>query len=121
MILVDTSVWVDHLRKGEPALAQLLDDGEVLVHAYVVGELALGQMRDRSVLQALQRLPQAPVASAAEVLRYIEAASLYGMGIGYVDVHLLAATTLLPSTKLWTRDRRLRAAGRQLGLCADPT
>ncbi len=118
MILVDTSVWVDHLRKGEPDLARLLNGGEVLIHAYVVGELALGRLQRRAVLQDLQRLPQAPVASPAEVLGYIESVSLFGMGIGYVDAHLLSATALSPFTKLWTRDKRLRTASQELGLCA---
>lgn len=121
MILVDTSVWVDHLRKGEAALAGLLNDGAVLMHVYVVGELALGKLQDRSVIQALLRLPQAPMASASELLRYIEAVSLFGMGIGYVDAHLLAAASLSPSTQIWTRDKRLRAASQQLGLCASLT
>lgn len=116
MILVDTSVWVDHLRIGDPELAALLQDGRVLVHPWVVGELALGQLWGRSeVLGLLQNLPHATVATDLEVLNLIEARHLFGLGIGYVDAHLLAAT-LLTGAGLWTRDKRLAAAASRLGL-----
>ncbi len=117
MILVDTSVWVDHLRTGEPRLAALLETSEVLVHPFVIGELACGNLRDRAtVLGLLGNLPHAAAASDAEVLHAIERHRLMGRGIGYVDAHLLAAALLTADTALWTRDRRLRAVSADLGL-----
>ena len=119
MILVDTSIWVDHLRVGDERLATLLDGGEVLAHPFVIGELALGNLRQRNVfLSDLLRLPQAELASDEEVLRLIDREKLFGHGIGYVDAHLLAAARLTAETKLWTRDRTLNAAAAQLGLAA---
>ncbi|PKO89781.1 MAG: VapC toxin family PIN domain ribonuclease [Betaproteobacteria bacterium HGW-Betaproteobacteria-12] len=117
MILVDTSIWIDHLRQRDERLSKLLDQGQVLAHPFVVGELALGNLQNRAViLDALQDLPQAPVATDGEVLSFIQQNALYGMGIGYVDAHLLAAVRLAPGTALWTRDIRLLAAGTSLGL-----
>jgi predicted nucleic acid-binding protein len=119
LILVDTSVWVDHLRVGDERLAALLDGGEVLGHPFVIGELALGNLRRRDAFFAdLRDLPQATVAWEEEVLDLIEREALFGRGIGYVDVHLLAAALLTTDTKLWTRDRRLQAVAAQLGLAA---
>lgn len=119
MILVDTSVWIDHLRRGDTPLATLLDAGRVLSHPFVVGELALGGLRQRDiVLGALRDLPQASVATGMEVMDFIGRHALYGLGIGYVDAHLLAAVRLTPGTSLWTRDKRLLAAAEQLGLAA---
>lgn len=116
MILVDTSVWVDHLRVGDPPLARILDRGEALGHPWVTGELALGHLRGRSeVLRLLEHLPQATVATAAELLEFIRRRELFGLGIGYVDAQLLAATMLTDSARLWTRDRRLRSAAGHLG------
>ena len=107
MILVDTSVWVEHLRHGLPRLAMLLQGGEVLIHPWVIGELACGNLRNRSqVLELLQGLPAASVASDAEVLLLIERDRLMGRGIGYVDAHLLASARL-SRCRLWTQDRRL--------------
>ncbi len=97
MILVDTSVWVDHLRFGDEALAGLLETGRVLVHPFVIGELALGNLRQRHVILGyLRDLPQVAVASSGEVLQFIERHDLAGLGIGYVDAHLLATTQLTP-------------------------
>jgi len=111
MILVDTSVWVDYLRAGEPALASLLGDGNVLMHPFVLGELACGTLRNRQeVLELLARLPMAPSATDAEALDFIEQRALMGRGIGYIDVHLLAAVCLDGRARLWTRDRRLASA-----------
>ncbi|WP_422126676.1 type II toxin-antitoxin system VapC family toxin [Thioalkalivibrio sulfidiphilus] len=117
MILVDTSVWVDHLRTGDAVLAELLNRSQVLMHPFVVGELACGNLRNRSeVLRLLKDLPQAVVASDEEVLFFIERNALKGLGIGYVDAHLLAAVTLGGSTQLWTRDKRLRSVAETLSL-----
>ncbi len=107
MILVDTSVWVDHLRHGEPQLVALLEANAVVMHPFVVGEIACGSLADRVLtLELLQHLPNAVVAENDEVLTYIESESLQGKGIGYVDVHLLASVAL-GGIKLWTRDKRL--------------
>jgi|SRR5690606_29972821 len=115
MILVDTSVWVDHLRKGDEQLAQYLNAAQVLAHPFVIGELALGQLSQRRrVLDALRALPQAIVATEDEVFDFIERHRLHGLGIGYVDAHLLAAAHLTPDTRLWTRDRRLHEAAERL-------
>ena len=119
MILVDSSVWVDHLRRGEPRLERLLDQGLVLTHPWVVGEIALGTLRRRQeVLGLLRALPEAPVAEPAELLVLVEGERLMGRGIGYVGVQLLAAARLA-SSRLWTRDPRLAAAAEELG-CALP-
>ncbi|MFM9101499.1 MAG: type II toxin-antitoxin system VapC family toxin, partial [Cyanobium sp.] len=102
MILVDTSVWVEHLRHGLPRLATFLQEGEVLIHPWVIGELACGNLSNRrQVLELLQGLPAATVASDSEVLLLIERDQLMGRGIGYVDVHLLASARL-SHCKLWT-------------------
>jgi predicted nucleic acid-binding protein len=117
MILVDTSVWVDHLRAGDAALGALLNRSQVLMHPFVLGELACGNLRNRDeVLRLLKDLPQAPVASDEEVLFFVERNALMGRGIGYVDAHLLAAVTLGGSTHLWTRDKRLRSVAEALEL-----
>ncbi len=119
MILVDTSVWVDHLRIGDLALARLLDQGLVLTHPFVLGELALGDMRQRSsILTALAGLPRAVVASDTEVLAFISARRLHGRGVGYIDLHLLAAAQLTHGATLLTNDRRLNSVATELGLSA---
>ena len=121
MILIDSSVWVDHLRNGDPILASLLNAGGVLAHPFVIGELALGSLRQRAlILGALRDLPQAIVAQDAEVADFIERNALFGFGIGYVDAHLLASAKLTPNASLWTRDRRLHEAAMRLGVEADP-
>jgi predicted nucleic acid-binding protein len=121
MILVDTSVWVGHLREGVPALAAVLDEGIVLTHPFVVGELACGHLPNRhEVLAMLTRLPAASVASDVEALELIERRSLAGRGIGYVDAHLLASTALTPGASLWTRDRRLASIALELDLGLKP-
>lgn len=120
MILVDTSVWIDHLRSGEPALAMALEGGQVLMHSFVLGELACGNLENRrEVLQLLVDLPSAPVVTDSEVLIFIERRALMGRGIGYIDVHLLASVALDGVARLWTRDRRLSAAAAELELVFD--
>lgn len=115
MILVDTSVWIDFLREGDDEVARLLDRSAVLSHPCVVGELALGNMRNRTeVLGLLRQLPQAIVAEHDEVFRLIDERRLHGRGIGYVDAQLLAACRLTPDARLWTRDGRLAALARRL-------
>ncbi len=120
MILVDTSIWIDHLRAGDATLQGLLEHGRVLAHPFVIGELALGRLRQRDiVLGGLHDLPQAEVARDEEVLHFIAAKALCGLGIGYVDAHLLTAVQLTAGASLWTRDRRLRVAADQLSLAAN--
>jgi predicted nucleic acid-binding protein len=115
LILVDTSVWVNHLRRGDVRLAALLESASVLIHPFVIGEIACGSLSDRqTVLGLLRDLPMAAVAEADEVLEFIERHRLWGKGIGYVDAHLLAAVALTQGAVLWTRDRRLRAAAESL-------
>jgi len=117
MILVDTSVWVDHLRDGTPALAAALEQGRVLTHPFVLGELACGNLKNRGeVLQLIGELPAAPMATDPEALDFIERRALMGRGIGYVDVHLLASVALAGTSQLWTRDKRLAAVAADLEL-----
>jgi predicted nucleic acid-binding protein len=117
VILVDTSIWVDHLRAGNAMLAALLDAGMVLTHPFVIGELSLGALPQReAVLSALADLPPAVVATDAEVLGFIDRHALFGRGVGHVDAHLLAATRLTAGAELWTNDRRLNAVADALGL-----
>ncbi len=121
MILVDTSIWIDQLRIGQPTLVRLLDDGLVLGHPWVVGEIALGRLAQRpEVIRLLDSLPQATVATNEEVRTLINRHQLYGLGIGYVDVQLLAATQLTADAALWTADRRLVAAALRVGCATDP-
>jgi predicted nucleic acid-binding protein len=116
VILVDTSVWVEHLRRGLPRLATLLQDGKVLIHPWVIGELACGNLRNRAdVLELLQGLLAASVASDSEVLLLIEREQLMGRGIGYVDAHLVASAKL-SHCQLWTQDQRLAAVAIERGL-----
>lgn len=117
MILVDTAVWIDHLRDNDPHLAGLLDSGAVLAHPWVTGELALGSLRNRvEILRLLDDLPQGTIATAIEVRELVEQHKLFSLGIGYVDAQLLAATMLTPGAALWTRDRRLQASAERLGV-----
>jgi hypothetical protein len=117
VILVDTSVWVDHLRTGDKVLVDLLEAGMVLSHPFVIGELALGSLRRREqVLEDLSCLPGASIATDAEVLHFVARHALAGCGIGYIDAHLLASTRLTAGAALWTRDRRLHDIAGRLGL-----
>lgn len=120
MILVDTSVWIDHLRRGDAELGSLLQDGRVLAHPWVTGEIALGHLSQRTeILGLLNNLPQATSATDFEVLTLIDTHQLFGLGIGYIDAHLLAATILTADARLWTRDKRLAAVATRHGLALD--
>lgn len=119
MILVDTSVWIDHLRQVIPALVEALESGDVLSHPFVLGEIACGELKQRrQFLELLAQLPSSVTATDDEALRLIERHRLSGKGIGYIDVHLLAAVMLTEGAKLWTRDKRLQsiAAGLRIGI-----
>jgi predicted nucleic acid-binding protein len=116
MILVDTSIWVEHLRSGSEELASLLKKAEVLTHPFVIGELCLGNLKNRrEIVSLLQELPIASLAENHEVLDLIESRKLMGHGIGWVDTHLLASA-LLSGSPLWTADRKLRSLCASLGI-----
>lgn len=116
-VLVDTSVWVNHLRTGNPRLAVLLGQARVLIHPWVLGELALGGVtRNLEVSGLLGALPRAPLVSESELLGFIAARSLHGRGMGYVDAQLLASVSLAPGSTLWSVDKELRAAATKLGI-----
>ena len=116
MVLVDTSVWVDHLRRGTIGLDAPLGEGQVLCHPFVIGELACGNLKNRSdILSLLQTLPTVRTAEEEEVLQFIEKYRLMGKGLGYIDVHLLASS-LLSHAPLWTFDKRLGDAAAVLGV-----
>jgi predicted nucleic acid-binding protein len=120
VILLDASVWIDHIRSPDQSASELLDHGEVLCHPFVIGEVGMGQFRDRRrVLEQMRRLEAAEIASDDEVMVLVDRYGLFGRGIGYVDAHLLAAAFLTPGAKLWTRDKQLRAAAVQLKLAAE--
>src|SRR5580704_19315900 len=116
MVLADTSVWVQHFRRGEPTLADHLSEGLVLMHPFVSGELACGNLKTRAaVSSSLHALPAAKLASNSEVLQLIEQRRLWGRGLGWVDMHLLASA-LLSHCRFWTLDKKLREAAVELGL-----
>lgn len=120
MILVDTSIWVDHLRQGNPLLIERLQSGLVYTHVFIIGEIALGSLRQRDrILGDMRHLPTVIQASDDEVQHFVETAPLHGLGIGYIDAHLLVSARLMPGMTLWTRDNRLHAAADSFGL-ADP-
>ncbi|HEY5978630.1 MAG TPA: PIN domain-containing protein [Microlunatus sp.] len=120
MILVDTAIWIDHLHRAEPRLVSLLQDAAVCVHPMVVGELALGSLRNRSdVLTLLGHLPEVPLATHREVLDFVGVHRLHGVGLSLVDAHVLAALRLSGTAQLWTRDRRLRRTAGSLDVLAE--
>jgi predicted nucleic acid-binding protein len=115
-VLVDTSVWVDHFRRRNARLVHVLDSAQALTHPFVTGELACGHVARRDdILSLLQALPALPVIEHAEVLEFVDAHRLFGRGLGWVDMHLLASARLA-RTALWTLDKRLAAAGVELGV-----
>jgi predicted nucleic acid-binding protein len=122
VILADTSVWIGHLRGDEARLAPLLAAGMVLMHPAVLGEVALGNLRARAaVLGAMARLPRAVASTDAEALALVDSRALHGLGIGWVGVHLLAATLLTPEARLWSADRRLAALAARAGVAPSNT
>ena len=119
MTLVDTSVWVSHLRDGNSKLEQLLNDGDVLCHSFIVGELACGNIKNRSeILSLLNTLPKADILDDEEVLMFIEKNNLMGKGLGLIDIHLLAST-MLSEVALWTLDTKLKHKAHILGVSCE--
>jgi len=117
MVLVDSSIWIDHLRKPILEFYELLERRDVLVHPFLIGEIAMGSLKQRApFLQSLSELPMAILARDEEVLRMVENEALHGLGIGYIGAHLLAATRLTPDAALWTRDKRLDLIAEGLSL-----
>jgi predicted nucleic acid-binding protein len=120
VILVDTSIWIDHLRNGNPALAALLQNEAVCTHDFVIGELACGNLRNRAeVLGLLQSLPRLPAATEDETLFFIEQQDLMGRGVGYIDAHLLAAA-VIRGVPIWTKDKRLMTIAEEKGWACSP-
>jgi predicted nucleic acid-binding protein len=116
MVLVDTSLWIEHLRSGNTGLEHLLNEGDVVCHPFIVGELACGNLSNRAeILSLLQALPLAIQAEDEEVMHFIEDYSLMGKGLGYIDMHLIAAA-LLTKAAIWTLDKKLREVSSKLGL-----
>ncbi|MFN3465255.1 MAG: type II toxin-antitoxin system VapC family toxin [Terricaulis sp.] len=117
MILVDTSIWIDHFRAADAQLVALLSRNEVITHPFVVGEIALGSVARRAdVLRYLNNLQRAIVATHDEVMTFIDRHKLANSGVGYVDVNLLAAAALTPGAALWSRDKTLSAAAKRCGV-----
>lgn len=116
IILVDTSVWVEHFREGQSILADRLMDGSILTHSFVIGELACGNLKNRTeTLRDLRALPPAVPASESEVMHLVENRRLWGLGIGWIDAHLIASA-LLSMCQFWTRDKRLIRAAASAGV-----
>lgn len=116
-VVVDTSIWIDYLRRGDDHLAELLDRAQVLMHPWILGELTLGgASRNPQVSALLNALSTAPLVSETELMTFIDARSLHGHGIGYVDAQLLAATSLAQGATLWSRDKSLRTVARNFGI-----
>ena len=120
MILADTSVWIDHFRSGNKELEQALNRGQIVIHPFVVAELALGSLKERAkTLGMLDFLPQVRVARLSELRLMIEARRLYNLGIGFTDAHLIASVFIDSPTLLWTKDKQLRKVAESLGIHAD--
>jgi predicted nucleic acid-binding protein len=121
VILVDTSIWVDHLNKADLLLRKLLHSDQVLLHPLIIGELAMGNLLPREpILASLQRLPLVEVATDDEVLEFISRNSLHGRGIGFIDAHLLVAAKLTAKGSVWTRDKRLASIAEELAIAYRP-
>ena len=116
MILVDTSIWISHFRLGHETLTDLLNAGEVVIHPFIIGELSCGNLPNRKkVIYLLSMIPRAATASDNEALKLLEENSLYGLGLGWVDLHLLASA-IISHAKLWTLDKRLAKTAQKLGV-----
>lgn len=121
MLLVDSGIWIDHLRQTVPDLERALLAANVLGHPFVTGEIAMGSLKNReTVIDALSRLPQAETATDEDVLALVERRRLFSLGLGWIDAHLLASALLTRDARLWTEDRRLRDAAERLGIAARP-
>jgi predicted nucleic acid-binding protein len=121
VILVDTSIWIDYFRYGDAELRKIINDDRLLCHPFVVGELALSSLRERdAVLAFLAAQREAMIATHAEVMTIIDRHSIFSMGIGYTDAHLLTSTLLDQRSSLWTRDKRLAAAAQKVGAALHP-
>ena len=119
-MIVDSSIWIDHLRREEPRLTKFLIGKKALMHPHVLGEIALGCIGNReAVLNRFLRLPTPNVAEDGHVLDIIDRQGLWGSGIGYTDAHLVASALLTPDGRLWTRDKRLRRVAERLSIAAD--
>lgn len=117
MILIDSTIWIEHLRAELPILVSLLNQERVLSHPLIVGEIAMGSIKQRQrKLERLAALPQGPVARHESVLALVERAKLFSTGLSYIDAHLLASARLFPGGKLWTGDKRLQTQAERLGL-----
>jgi predicted nucleic acid-binding protein len=121
VILVDSTIWIDHLNRGDAVLESLLAGNRVLMHPYVIGEIALGSLRHRErVLRSIRLLPELLPVRPGEVLNFIAKTGIAGSGLGYVDAHLLAAARMRPGTQIWSRDKRLDAVAERLGIVVRP-
>jgi predicted nucleic acid-binding protein len=119
LILADTSVWIDHLRSGSREMRRHLDQGQIVIHPFIIAELALGSLKQRTqTLALLDLLPQVPVARLSELRLMIESRRLHNLGIGLTDAHLIASVFIDSPTLLWTRDKRLRQVAENLGIHA---
>ena len=119
MILADTSIWIDYFRSGNEEMRKQLEIGSIVIHPFLIGELALGSLGERTkTLAFLDGLPRVQVARLEEVRQLIEARALYGQGIGLTDAHLIASSLITPSTRLWTKDKALRRVAEALGVHA---
>ncbi len=117
MILVDSSIWVDHFRRNNEILSDLLSRHQLLGHPFILGEIMMGNPENRvSIFEALSDLPQARIAENDEVMRFVERNKIYGSGVGYIDAHLLASVRLMPRSSIWTTDRRMALVAERLGI-----
>ena len=120
MILADTSIWIDHFRSGNKGMRHALNQGQIVIHPFIIAELALGSLKDRdNTLAMLDLLPQVRVAQLSEIRQMIEARRLHGLAIGLTDAHLIASVFINSPTLLWTRDKQLRRVAQGLGIHAD--
>lgn len=121
LVVVDSAIWIDHINRGDDELIALLKRNRAAMHPMIYGEIALGSLKNRkAVLRELRELPHVAAAPHAEVFAMIEWLDLFGKGVGFIDVHLIAATRMIEGASLYTRDKRLRAQAERLGLAYSP-